>query len=76
MDEKVKKGQFLGVKAPPYYTREYFYEVTSAGDRVVRARLYGSPKVRKSWSAQEFAMLMEMGVVRLADKSELEGRQE
>lgn len=65
-----KKGQLLVVKAPPYYTKEYFYEVTSAGDKLIRATLYHSPKVKKSWSPQELTILMEMGVVRLPEDGE------
>ncbi len=66
----IKKGQLLGVKAPPYYTKEYIYKVTSAGDKVVRADLYGSPTVRKSWNREEIDVLMEMGIVRFIEESE------
>jgi len=68
----IKKGQLLGVKAPPYYSKEYIYAVTSAGDKIVRADLYGSPRVRKSWTREELALLMEMGIVRLADPGEVQ----
>jgi hypothetical protein len=66
----IKKGQLLAVKAPPYYEKEYLYEVTGAGDKSIRATLYHSPKVRKSWTAEEFALLLEMGIVRLAGSEE------
>jgi hypothetical protein len=69
--EEVKKGQLLAVKAPPYYKQEYFYEVTSAGDKMVRATLYHSPTVRKSWRHEEFVLLIEMGIIRLAQPDEV-----
>ncbi len=68
---EVSKGQFLGVKAPPYFAKEYVYQVTSAGQKLVRADLYGSPSVSKSWTAQELKLLIEMGVVRLMPPSEV-----
>lgn len=71
-DPAIKKGQLLGVKAPPYYNKEYIYSVTSAGDKLIRADLYGSPKVKKSWSREELELLIEMGVVRLADSTDLQ----
>ncbi len=61
----LKKGDQLAVKAPPYYKDEYVYEVTSAGQKLVRANLAHSPRVKKSWSAQELQLLFQMGVVRL-----------
>jgi hypothetical protein len=69
MDD-LKKGQLLLVKAPPYYEKEYFYEITGAGDKQIRAALYHSPKVKKSWSVEEFKLLQEMGVIRLAKEGE------
>ena len=68
--ESITKGKLLLVKAPPYYDKEYFYEVTSAGEKLVRASLYHSPKVKKSWSLEELKLLMEMGIVRLAKDGE------
>ena len=65
MFEMPEKGQLLMVKAPPYYTREYPYEVTGSGSKIVRAALRGSPKVRKSWTIEEFATLMDLGIIRL-----------
>lgn len=70
MIETLKKGQLLIVKSPPYYEKEYFYEVLSAGDKQIRAGLYHSPKVRKAWTPEELTLLMEMGVVRLAKDGE------
>lgn len=65
--EQLQKGQILGVMTPPYYTKEYVYEVTACGGKVVRALLKGSAKVRKSWTREELLLLLEMGVVRLID---------
>lgn len=70
MIDDLKKGQLLLVKAPPYYEKEYFYEITGAGDKQIRASLYHSPKVKKTWSVEEFKLLIEMGVVRLAKDGE------
>ncbi len=67
----IVKGQKLFVKAPPYYEKEYLYEVVSAGDKQIRANLYKSPTVKKSWSKEEFFLLIEMGVVRLADDTDV-----
>ena len=66
-----KKGLLIMVKAPPYYTREYLYQVTSAGDKLVRADLYHSPTVRKHWTREELTLLFEMGMVRLATDADL-----
>jgi hypothetical protein len=70
LTDELKKGQLLLVKAPPYYEKEYFYEVTGAGEKQIRAALYHSPKVKKVWSVEEFKLLIEMGVVRLAKDDE------
>lgn len=32
---RFKKGQKLWVKAPPYYEKEYLYEIISAGDKQI-----------------------------------------
>ena len=69
---EIKKGLLLMVKAPPYYTREYLYQVTSAGDKMVRADLFHSPRVRKHWSREELVLLFEMGMVRVAGPEDLE----
>lgn len=68
--EKIRKGQLLVVKVPPYYEKEYFYQVTSAGEKLVRADLYHSPKVKKNWTTEELEMLIEMGIIRLAREDE------
>jgi len=70
----VKKNQLLWVKAPPYYEKEYLYEVTGAGDKSIRASLYHSPRVRKSWTTEEFTLLIEMGIVRMAKADEIANR--
>lgn len=67
----IKKGQLLAVKAPPLFEREYVYEVTAAGDKQIRADLRHSPKVKKHWSPQEFALLQEHGIIRLIDAQEI-----
>lgn len=67
---EVKKGQLLLVKVPPYYEKEYFYEVSGAGGKLIRAQLYHSPKVKKSWTSEEFALSIEMGVIRMAREDE------
>jgi hypothetical protein len=69
----LKKGMILMVKAPPYYTQEYPYEITSAGSSRICANLLNSPKVRKSWSADELALLIEMAVVRVSTQRDLIG---
>ena len=64
---ELRKGAILLVKAPPYYNREYPYEVVSAGTNRVCAHLYNCPRVRKSWNTKELALLFEMKIVRLGD---------
>ena len=61
----LKKGDLLGVKAPPYYKNEYVYEITSAGEKLIRAALRHSPRVKKTWTVRELELLVEMDVVRL-----------
>jgi hypothetical protein len=63
-----QKGQLIYVKAPPYYEKEYPYEISGAGDKLIRASLQHSPKVKKSWSHEEFELLIEMGMVRVAEE--------
>ncbi len=65
-----KKGQYLSVKAPPYYEKEYTYQISAAGEKQVKAELYKSPTVRKSWSVKELGLLIKMGVVRIMDEQE------
>ncbi|MBX9695967.1 MAG: hypothetical protein K2Z81_26510 [Cyanobacteria bacterium] len=67
---EITKGQLLIVKTPPYFTKAYYYEVTSAGDKMIRASLYNSPTVKKTWKIEEFEAAVEFGVVRLAADDE------
>ncbi|MCC6978856.1 MAG: hypothetical protein IT343_11085 [Candidatus Melainabacteria bacterium] len=64
---EIKKGQLLKVKAPPYFEKEYVYEVTGAGDKMIRANLHNSPRVKKNWTREELAILFDMGIVSLVD---------
>ena len=66
----LKKGDLIIVKVAPLYEKTYFYEITSAGEKLIRANLYNSPKVRKSWSTEEFEALMKHGIVRPAEEHE------
>lgn len=68
--ERLQKGQLLVVKVAPLYEKEYFYQVTSAGEKLVRADLFHSPKVKKNWTIEELEILMEHGIVRLAKENE------
>lgn len=68
--DSIKKGQLLVVKTPPYYKKEYFYEITGAGDKQIRAMLLHSPKVKKSWTVEELRLSIEMGVIRFAEEGE------
>lgn len=65
-----KKGQFISIKSPPYYEKEYIYQISAAGEKQIKAELYKSPKVRKSWSVKEFSLLIKMEVIRLLDENE------
>ena len=67
---ELKKGQLLKVKAPPYFEKEYIYEITGAGDKMIRASLHHSPKVKKNWTKEELEILFEMGVVALFSETE------
>lgn len=69
---ELKKGQILVVKAPPYYDKEYLYEITSAGEKQVRANLYKSPRVRKSWGREELTILVDMGIIRAANEQDMQ----
>ncbi len=66
-DLNFAKGQLLGVKAPPLFEKEYIYEVTGAGDKMIRASLRHSPKVKKQWTHEQFELLLEHGIIRLID---------
>ncbi|MBY0359970.1 MAG: hypothetical protein K2W82_18345 [Candidatus Obscuribacterales bacterium] len=70
--ERLKKGQLLVVKTPPFYNTEYLYEISGAGDKVLRANLYRSPKVKKHWSLTDLSMLFESGMIRFAEQADLE----
>ncbi len=71
MTAPVQKGQLLIVKVPPYYEKEYFYEVTSAGDKLIRANLHKSSKVKRSWSIEEFRLLLDLEIVKVVEKDSL-----
>jgi hypothetical protein len=66
----VRRGELLVVKVPPCYQTEYLYVVTGAGNKLIRANLFHSPKVKRSWHIEEFRLLMEMGLVRIANQNE------
>jgi hypothetical protein len=70
MNEQVRKGQLLLVKTPPYFEKEYFYEVSSAGEKLIRASLYHSPKVKRSWTIDQFTASIDMGIIRFARDDE------
>lgn len=70
MSEPIKKGQILIVKVAPYYEKEYYYEVTSAGEKLIRADLYHSPTVKKNWTKKELETLIDLGIIRLAQEHE------
>lgn len=69
---KLKKGQVLVVKVPPFYDREYLYEITGAGEKVIRADLYHSPTVKKHWSISDLSLLFANGMIRFATDSDLD----
>jgi hypothetical protein len=71
MPQNLKKGQILVVRVPPFFDREYFYEVMAAGGKMIRASLYRSPKVKKQWTLEEYGLLIEHGLIRLAGKDDL-----
>lgn len=68
---ELKKGQLLKVKAPPYFEKEYVYEVTGAGGKMIRANLHHSPKVKKNWTKEELEILFDMGIVALVPDGEI-----
>ena len=72
LDPKLlKKGQVLVVKVPPFYDREYLYEISGAGGKLVRANLYHSPRVKKQWTFEDLEMLYANGMIRFAVESDL-----
>ncbi len=68
---ELKKGMLLILKVPPYFTKTYMYEVISAGDKLVRASLYHSPTVRKSWSIEELQAMFNNDILRIADEKDV-----
>jgi len=72
MPQSLKKGQILMVKVPPFFDQEYFYEVVGAGGKLIRVALYKSPKVKKHWTMEEYALLCEHGMVRPASAADME----
>jgi hypothetical protein len=69
---EMKKGTVLVLKVPPYYSKEYLYEVTSAGDKLIRASLYHSPTVKKQWTHAELQALFNNKIVRLAQDKDIQ----
>jgi hypothetical protein len=63
---ELEKGSLLVLKVPPYFSKEYLYEVVSAGDKLIRATLYHSPTVRKQWTHEELLALFNNQIVRIA----------
>lgn len=70
--ERLKKGQLLVVKVPPFYDHEYLYEISGAGGKLVRATLYRSPKVKKQWSFDDLELLFGNGMIRFAEETDLQ----
>ena len=68
---KLKKGQLLVVKVPPFYDREYIYEINGAGGKLLRATLYHSPRVKKQWSFEDLELLFDNDMMRFADEADL-----
>jgi hypothetical protein len=64
---ELKKGQLLLVKAPPLFEKEYVYEITGAGEKIIRASLHHSPKVKKQWTQEEFDILLAHGIIRFSE---------
>ncbi|MBX9687243.1 MAG: hypothetical protein K2X27_11110 [Candidatus Obscuribacterales bacterium] len=69
--EKLKKGQLLVVKAAPFFDREYIYEISGAGGKVLRANLYHSPTVKKQWAYDDLKVLFINGLIRFAEDEDL-----
>lgn len=70
--DNLKKGRILVVKVPPFYDREYLYEISAAGGKVLRANLYHSPRVKKQWSFDDLELLFGNGMIRFAEESDIE----
>ena len=69
--DKLKKGCLLVVKAPPFFDKEYIYEISGAGGKQIRATLYHSPRVKKQWSLDDLEILFDNGMIRFAEESDL-----
>lgn len=72
--EKLTKGQLLIVKVPPFYNKEYLYEISSAGNKLIRVNLYHSPTVKKQWSLADLSLLFNSGMIRFATEKEINER--
>lgn len=70
--KKLKKGQLLVVKVPPFFDREYIYQISGAGGKIIRADLYHSPRVKKKWTCDDLSLLFENGMIRFAEESDLQ----
>lgn len=70
--EKLQKGQILVVRTPPFFDKEYLYEIASAGDKLIRVNLLHSPTVKKQWTLNELDLLYKNKMVRFADESDQE----
>ena len=68
--EKLQKGQILVVRTPPFFDKEYLYEITSAGDKLIRVNLLHSPTVKKQWTLDELDILYKNKMVRFADEGD------
>lgn len=68
--EKLKKGQLLVVRVPPFYDKEYLYEISGAGGKLLRANLYHSPRVKKQWSFKDLEILFDNGMIRFASDAD------
>lgn len=70
--ERLQKGQLLVVRTPPFFDKEYLYEITSAGDKLVRVNLLHSPTVKKQWTLDELDLLYKNKMVRFAEPEDQE----
>ena len=68
--EKLQKGQILVVRTPPFFDKEYLYEIASAGDKLVRVNLLHSLTVKKQWTLTELDLLYKNKMVRFADETD------
>lgn len=70
--DRLKKGCLLVVKVPPFFDKEYLYEISGAGGKQVRATLYRSPTVKKQWSLDDLEILFDNAMIRFANDSDLQ----